>query len=78
MIHCSFLVGSQLSIMLCFKRLPPRLRLLLPPFAFFVAKKAENARSAVKLDGLCHENGRKRDKDRYTFFTPGAGRADGA
>jgi hypothetical protein len=44
--------------------------LLLPPFAFFVAKKAENARSAVKLDGLCHENGRKRDKDRHRPLLP--------
>ncbi len=59
--------------MLCFRRLHPRLRLLLPPFAVFVAKTPENARSAVKLDGFCHENGRKRDKDRYTFFTPGLG-----
>ena len=39
---------------------------------------AENARFAVKFDGLCYENGRKRDKDRYSFFTPGLGRADGA
>jgi len=72
MIRCSFLVGSQLSIMLCFKRLPPRLRLLLPPLTVFVTKTPENVTKIVMLDGLCYKKGPKRDKDRYTFFTPGA------
>ena len=28
--------------------------------------------------GLCRKKGRKCDKDRYNFFTPGVGQADGA